>query len=166
MTNQIANKNEYISWNFDQALEIINDLKSQEGALMPILTKLLETFGYIDNGVVPELAKILNISRAEVHGVISFYSDFRTSPPGTYEIKVCRAEACQALGASKLIEFIKNKLDLEWHQTSNHQAYTLTPIYCFGNCACGPSMMINNVLYGRVSQERFTEILNEIGDIT
>lgn len=163
MTYQTKNKNEFIPWNYDQAIEIIDSLKSKQGALMPILTELLETFGYIDNGLVSDIAKALNLSRAEVYGVITFYNDFKTSPPGRYEIKVCRAEACQAQGAYKLIEFIKNKLDLEWEQTSQNNQYTLTPVYCFGNCACGPSIMVNNTLYGRVDSDRFNQILDEIG---
>lgn len=145
----------YESWDQDKALGIIAGNKDRPGALMPVLTALLDRFGYINPDIVPAIADALNLSRAEVHGVVSFYHDFRTSPPGRHVIKICRAESCQAMQGEALTAHVKKTLGVEWHETTKNGQYTLEPVYCLGNCACSPAVMIDEELYGRVTPERF-----------
>ncbi|NNE38283.1 MAG: formate dehydrogenase subunit gamma [Gammaproteobacteria bacterium] len=132
------------------------------GALLPVLHAVQEHFGYIPKETVPEIAEALNLSRAEVHGVISFYHHFRSTPPGKLHIQLCRAEACQAMGSANLERHVKASLNVDYHQTSNNGDYSLEPVYCLGNCACTPSVMINDQLYGQVSPERFDEIMSDL----
>lgn len=151
-------KSPFTPWNDDTAREIISRNKDRPGALMPILSDMVNTFGFINPDVVPEIADALNLSRAEVHGVITFYHDFRTTQPGRHVIKICRAESCQAMQAEELIEHAREKLGVDWHGTTDDGAYTLEPVYCLGNCACSPAVMIDEELHGRVTPERFDEL--------
>ncbi len=148
----------HVPWSRSDALEIIARICDQPGALMPILTELVRRFGYIDPEIVPEIAESLNLSRAEVHGVISFYHDFRTTPPGRHILRVCRAESCQAVGGRALEEHARERLGVDWHQTTDDGRFTLEPVFCLGNCACSPALMVDETLYGRVTPERFDEI--------
>jgi formate dehydrogenase subunit gamma len=131
------------------------------GALLPILHAIQAELGYIPPSAVPIVAEILNLSRAEVHGVISFYHLFRTEPPGARTLYLCRAEACQSMGARALEAHAKGKLGVDFHQTTADGRVSLEPIYCLGNCACSPAVMIDRRVYGRVSPERLDELLEE-----
>ncbi|ALG68073.1 formate dehydrogenase subunit gamma [Beggiatoa leptomitoformis] len=148
--------------NQEQIITIINELKHQDGALLPVLHKIQDTLGYVPPEAIPLIASELNLSRADVHGVISFYHYFRDTPAGKHTIHVCRAESCQAMNSTALEQHIKQTLNLDYHQTSTDQRYSLEPVYCLGNCACSPAIMINQEVYGRVTPERFDEILQEL----
>jgi formate dehydrogenase subunit gamma len=142
--------------------EIVAGLADQPGALMPVLHAVQERIGYIPAGAVPAIARGLNLSRAEVHGVISFYHDFRTERPGRKIIRVCRAESCQAMGAAALAAHIRQRLGIDFGQTSRSGDFTLEPVYCLGNCACSPAIVVGDDLYGRVNPERFDEIVSAL----
>ena len=138
--------------------EIVARVGDQPDALMPLLHAVQERLGYIPPEAVPEIARALNLSRAEVHGVISFYHDFRTAPAGRSIIRVCRAESCQAMGAVELAAHIQKRLGIEFGQTSADGEYTLEPVYCLGNCACSPAIVVGADIHGRVTPRRFDEI--------
>lgn len=142
--------------------EIVAGLADKPGALMPVLHAVNERIGYIPPAAVPAIARALNLSRAEVHGVISFYHYFRTERPGRKIIRVCRAESCQAMGAAALAEHVKTRLGIDFGQTSGNGDFTLEPVYCLGNCACSPAIVVGDDLYGRVNPERFDEILSSV----
>lgn len=131
------------------------------GALLPLLHAIQSEIGYIPSSGVPIVAEILNLSRAEVHGVISFYHLFRTEPPGAHILYLCRAEACQSMGARELEAHAKDKLGVDFHQTTADGRLSLEPIYCLGNCACSPAVMIDRTVHGRVSLERLDELLED-----
>ena len=139
--------------------ELIEPTRSEVGALLPILHKLQDHFGYVPRDSVPVVAKALNLSRAEVHGVISFYHWFRQEPGGKKTLYICRAESCQAMGSKALEQSAKNTLGIDYHQTSADGEYSLEPIYCLGNCACSPSVMIDERLYSRVTPDSLSKIL-------
>jgi formate dehydrogenase subunit gamma len=140
-------------------LEAVNQNRALEGSLLPILHAIQERLGWIPPRTVPLIAYELNLSRAEVHGVLSFYHYFRQHPPGQHVIYLCRAEACQAVGAVELEAHAKRVLGTEFHGTSPDGRYSLEPVYCLGNCACGPSLMIDRELHGRVSAESFDALI-------
>jgi formate dehydrogenase subunit gamma len=129
------------------------------GALLPILHAVQEAIGFVPADAVALIAKQLNLSRAEVHGVVTFYHYFRTQRGGRHVVHLCRAEACQALGAQALERHAKRSLGIDFHATSADGAITLEPVYCLGNCALGPSLMIDDELKGRVSAQRFDELM-------
>ncbi len=136
-------------------LDVTGRLKSLPGALLPVLHGVQEALGYVPEHAVPLIARELNLSRADVHGVISFYHFFRSKPPGQKVIYVCRAESCQAMGAATLEKHIKQRLGVDFHQTTANGAFTLEPVYCLGNCACSPAMMVDDELKGRLTPEGF-----------
>ncbi|HET7635356.1 MAG TPA: formate dehydrogenase subunit gamma [Burkholderiales bacterium] len=138
---------------------IVAELKQQDGALLPILHRIQETLGYVPETVVPAIASGLNLSRAEVHGVISFYHDFRRTPPGRHVVRICQAESCQAMGSVSLTEHVKSSLDVDFGDTTDDGAITLEPVYCLGNCACSPAVMVDDALYGRMSASRFDALV-------
>ena len=140
-------------WDLDLAREIAEELKGEDGALLPILHALNDRFGYVDEQAVPLLADILNLSRAEVHGVISFYHDFRAAPAGRVVVQVCRAEACQSMGAMRLIEGLCARHGISLGDTSD-TGVTIEPVYCLGNCACAPAAVVNGELHGRLDPDR------------
>jgi formate dehydrogenase subunit gamma len=140
--------------------EIAAGLADKPGALMLVLHAVQEHLGYIPPDAVPSIAHALNLSRAEVHGVISFYHDFRTTLPGRKIIRVCRAESCQAMGAVALADHVQKRLGIKFGETSANGDFTLEPVYCLGNCACSPAIVVGDDLYGRVNPERFDEILS------
>ena len=148
-------------WAEDRARTIIAEHKSLRGALLPMLHALQEEFGFIHKDAIQILANELNITRAEVHGVASFYHDFRREVPGRHVIKVCRAESCQAMGADDLVEHAKSRLGVDMGGTTDDKAFTLEAVYCLGNCALSPAVMIDETLYGRVSNDRFDEIVSK-----
>ena len=140
---------------------IVADLKHKPGALLPILHEVRDTLGHIPENAVPVIAEGLQITRAEVHGVISFYHDFTTQPVGNHRLQICRAEACQARGSRELEHYARERLGIDFHQTTRDGEFTLEPVYCLGNCATGPSVRIGNRIHGRVSAERFDAILDQ-----
>jgi formate dehydrogenase subunit gamma len=141
--------------------EVIANLKDKPGALLPILHGIQDQLGYIPAETVPTIADALNLSRAEVHGVISFYHYFRDTPPGKTTIHLCRAESCQAMGAKALENHVKNRLGIDYHETTADGSFSLEPVYCLGLCACSPSMQIGKDVYGRVSAESFDNAIKD-----
>ena len=140
-------------------LEACARLKRIAGPLIPILHAVQNALTYVPRDAVPLIAAELNLSRAEVHGVVSFYHYFRQEPAGRHVIHVCRAEACQSVGAVALETHAKQALGVDYHHTTADGAISLEPVYCLGNCACGPSLMLGQELHGRVSAERFDALV-------
>jgi formate dehydrogenase subunit gamma len=143
--------------------DVIAGLKDKPGALLPILHGIQDKLGYIPADTVPAIADALNLSRAEVHGCISFYHYFRETPPGKHTIHLCRAESCQAMGSKALKEHVKAQLDIDYHETTKDGTFSLEPVYCLGLCACSPSMQIDEEVYGRVSPESFDNTIKQVG---
>lgn len=141
---------------------VLEDRKHLPGALLPILHGIQDALGYVPRDAIAQIAQALNVSRAEVHGVVSFYHYFRTTPPGRHTVYLCRAESCQSMGANRLVEHAKARLGVDFHETTADGAFTLEPIYCLGNCACSPAMMIGETVYGRVTPEGFEEVVREL----
>ena len=133
--------------------DILDAHRGMEGALLPILHAVQAAFGHVPQEALPIIAKDLNISRAEAYGVMSFYHDFREKPAGRTVLKLCRAEACQSVGADALADAVKAKLGLDWHETSPDGTVTLEPVFCLGLCACGPAAMVDGQLIGRATAE-------------
>ncbi|MDZ7905764.1 MAG: formate dehydrogenase subunit gamma [Cypionkella sp.] len=143
--------------------EILANHAGREGPLLPILHDIQAEYGHIPQGCLPQIALALNISRAEVHGVVSFYHDFREVPTtGRHVVKLCRAEACQALGADGVAAHIRAKLGIDWHDTTTNGAVTLEPVFCLGLCACGPAAMVDGKLLGRVDAAKIDTILGDL----
>ncbi len=140
---------------------ITTALKDKPGALLPILHAIQDALGYVPAESVPAVANALRLSRAEVHGVISFYHYFRDTPPGKHTIHLCRAESCQAMGGKDLENHIKTRLGIDFHETTADGKFSLEPVYCLGNCACSPAMQIGNEIYGRVTANSFDTTINE-----
>jgi formate dehydrogenase subunit gamma len=138
---------------------IAESMAAEPGALLPILHAVQEEFGYVSEAAVPHIASALNLSRAEVHGVISFYHLIRTTPPGKKVVYICRAESCQAMGSVALETHARQKLGIDYHQTTSDGELSLEPVYCLGNCTCSPSVMIDDKLYSRVDASRFDELI-------
>ncbi|MDR5651662.1 formate dehydrogenase subunit gamma [Ruixingdingia sedimenti] len=120
-----------------------------EGPLLPILHAVQAEFGHIPPEAVPVIADVLNLGRAEVHGVVSFYHDFRAAPTGRHVLRLCRAEACQAMGGVALADAVQAALGIGWHGTTPDGAVTLEPVYCLGLCACGPAAQLDGRPLGR-----------------
>lgn len=138
-----------------------------EGPLLPILHALQKAYGYVPQEALPLIAQSLNITKAEVHGVMSFYHDFREAPAGKHVVKICRAEACQAVGATALAESTLAKLGIDWNGTSangtnENGSVTVEPVYCLGLCACGPAAMVDGKVVGRVDDARMDRLLAEL----
>ncbi|GAA3091663.1 formate dehydrogenase subunit gamma [Rhizobium viscosum] len=140
---------------------IVADLRSLEGPLLPILHEVQDQFGYVPQEALPVIADELNLSRAEVHGVVTFYHDYRDHPAGRHVLKLCRAEACQSMGGDALAERIKTLLGIDFHQTTLDGSVTLEPVYCLGLCACAPAAMLDGEVHGRVDDELATELVEE-----
>lgn len=132
---------------------IIDDHLALEGPLLPILHALQATFGHVPAAAHAPIAEALNITRAEVHGVISFYHDFRDRPAGRHVLRLCRAEACQAMGGAAVSDAVLARLGLEWHGTTRDGRVTVEPVYCLGLCACAPAAMVDGLPKGRVSAD-------------
>ena len=135
---------------------------SRPGPLLPILHAIQDEFGFVPSSAVPVIAEVLNLSRAEIHGVITFYHFFRETEPGKQILYLCRAEACQAMGARKLERHVKERLGVDYHETTSDGRFSLEPVYCLGNCACSPAVMIDDFVYGRVTPERFDSLVDEV----
>lgn len=130
-----------------------------EGPLLPILHEVQDRLGYVPPASVPTIARALDLSRAEVHGVVTFYHHFRQAPAGRRTLRLCRAEACQAVGAEALAAHAKRALGVDFHGTTADREFTLEPVYCLGTCACGPSLMLDDDLHGEVTPERFDALV-------
>lgn len=139
---------------------IVGEHSDQPGGLLPLLHAIQDRIGYVPDEAVPVIAAALNLSRAEVHGVITFYHLFRTEAPGKQVLYLCRAEACQAMGARALEEHVKQKLNIDFHETTADGRFSLEPVYCLGNCACSPAIMLDETVHGRVSPDRIDELLS------
>jgi formate dehydrogenase subunit gamma len=150
------------TWDTEVARERIEALKDLPGATLPILNALQAEFGYIDDAAVPLIAEALNLSRAEVVGVVYFYQDYRHAPPGKHILKVCRAEACQSMGCDALVEHVESSLGASMGETTANGAFTLENVFCLGNCALSPAVMLDGRLYGRVSPARIDAIVAQV----
>jgi formate dehydrogenase subunit gamma len=152
----------YAPWNRDAARAIVAGKQSMPGALLPILHALQEEFGYIDREAVPLIAEILNLSRAEVYGVVTFYHDFRAVPPGRHVLKLCRAEACQSVGGDALAARAEAKIGIAIGNTTADGEVSLEPVYCLGLCAAAPSAMLDGRVIGRLDERKLDALLAEI----
>ncbi len=138
---------------------IARSLAGLEGALLPVLHELQEQFGYVPEDAVLVVARVLNLSRAEVHGVITFYRDFRQQPAGRKRIQVCRAEACCSIGGRELADHAREMLGIDFEEIRADGSISLESVYCLGLCACAPAMRVDDELYGRVSPALFDELV-------
>lgn len=129
------------------------------GPLLPVLHSIQETFGFVPQEAVPMIAAAMNLSKAEIHGVMSFYHDFRSEPAGEHIVHLCRAEACQAMGARELERHARERLGISFGETTADGLITLEPVYCLGNCACSPSIRINDETHARVSTDKFDQLI-------
>jgi formate dehydrogenase subunit gamma len=142
----------------DRIAEILEAHSGLEGPLLPILHAVQAAFGHVPQAAIPQIAAGLGLSKAEVHGVISFYHDFREAPAGRHVLKLCRAEACQAMGADRVAGAVKAALGIDWHETTPDGRVTLEPVFCLGLCACGPAAMIDGRLVGRCDESIVAEV--------
>ena len=140
---------------------LIAQHKGLPGALLPLLHAIQDEIGYVPEESYLSISKALALSVAEVHGVVTFYHHFRSHPAGKHILQICRAESCQAMGSEKLEASIKAKLGIDYHQTTLDGAITLEPIYCLGNCACSPSVMMDDEVYGRMDNQKMAELISE-----
>lgn len=141
---------------------VVNELRGLEGPLLPILHGIQAEFGYVPRESLPVIAEALNLSRAEVYGVVTFYHDYRSKPAGRHVLKLCQAEACQSMGSDRVAAQVKQALGIDFHETSKDGAVTLEPIYCLGLCACAPSAMLDGEVIGRLDADKIAEIVAEV----
>src|SRR6202789_3950629 len=151
----------YEPWDAERGTEIIAEHTHLEGATLVILHALQEAFGYVPEAAIPMVAEALNLTRAEVHGVFTFYHDFRHKPAGKHVLKLCRAEACQAAGGDALAARAEARLGITIGNTRPYERVTLEPIYCLGLCATAPSAMIDGRLVGRLDEARIDALVAE-----
>ena len=142
---------------------LISEHSGGEGPLLPMLHAIQAAYGHIPQEAIPLIADALNLTKAEVHGVVTFYHDFRETPAGRHVIKLCRAEACQWVGGAALADRVLGKLGLDWGGTTANGAVTVEAVYCLGLCACGPAAMVDGKVVGRVDDTRMAKILTEAG---
>lgn len=140
---------------------LIKKHQHQPGALLPLLHAIQDTIGYVPESCYAPISKGLSLSVAEVHGVVTFYHHFRTHKPGRHIMQICRAESCQAMGSEALEAHAKKCLNIDYHQTTADDAISLEPVYCLGNCALSPSVMVDDEVYGRVSAEDLEALIAE-----
>ncbi len=146
--------------------QVLSSLKDKPGPLLPILHMIQNKLGYVPDKAISLIAPALNLSRAEVHGVVSFYHHFSSTPRGKHIIEVCRAESCQAVGGRDIEKYAKEKLKLNWYETSRDKQITLEPVYCLGNCACSPSIRVGKQILGRVDTKRLDQLIDDLGTTT
>lgn len=144
--------------------EIVARHKDREGPLLPILHDIQGSFGHVPQAAVPRIADHLNLTRAEVHGVISFYHDFKDHEAGRHILKICRSEACQAVGGADLADHAKRRLGTDWHGTTADGAITLEPVYCLGLCACGPAVLVDGDVVARVDADRLDTLIEGLSE--
>ncbi|HWM29456.1 MAG TPA: formate dehydrogenase subunit gamma [Woeseiaceae bacterium] len=152
-----------VSYDKAIATEIIASFGAKPELLVQILHAFVDRYSYISETAVRQIADELNLSRADVHGVVSFYHDFRTRPPGRRVVRICQAESCQAMGSRELTAHAERSLGIELNNTTADGDVTLEPVYCLGNCACSPAMMIDGRVYGRVDNEKFDRLVKARG---
>ena len=140
---------------------IVEAFSARPEMLVQILQSIVSRYGWIPEETIRQLAFELNLSRADVYGVVNFYHDFRTEAPGSHVVKICQAEACQAMGSRELTRHASESLGAAMHETVND--VTLEPVYCLGNCACAPAIMIDNRTHGRIDKARFDALVAELG---
>ena len=150
----------------DKLKAIVDSHRDTPGGLLPVLHAVQAAYGHIPEEGIAVIADGLNLSRAEVFGVISFYHYFRTSPPGRHIIHLCRAESCQAMGSRSLESHVKRSLAVDYHGTTADGAFTLEPVYCLGNCARSPSLLLDGEIHGRVSAADFDGLVASLRSAT
>lgn len=150
------------AYDSELASQLIAEFGARPEKLVQVLHAFMERFGWVSEAAIRQLADELNLTRADVHGVVSYYHDFRTSPPGRHVLRICQAESCQAMGSRELSAHAEKSLGLKCGTSS--ERLTLEPVYCLGNCACSPAVMIDGKTYGRVTVERFDEIVATLGE--
>ena len=148
--------------NIDTVRDLAREYRALPGALLPVLHAIQDALGYVPESAVPVIAEELNLSRAEVHGVISFYHHFRREPPGRHTVQICRAESCQAVGARALEVEARALLGIDYHQTTTDRCISLEPVYCLGNCACSPAIRIDDEIHGLVDARKLAALLDEL----
>ncbi|HLU57344.1 MAG TPA: formate dehydrogenase subunit gamma [Pseudonocardia sp.] len=146
----------------ERVREIATARRGIRGPLIPILHAVQEELGHVDQADLPVIADVLNLSVAEVHGVVTFYRDFRRAPSGSSTVRICQAEACQAVGARALGEHARRRLGVGFGETTADGAVTLDEVFCLGNCALGPAVQVDGTLHGRVSPARLDALLGEV----
>jgi formate dehydrogenase subunit gamma len=146
----------------DQVLAALAQYQGQSGALLQILHAVQARLRHIPPAAVPLIAEALNLSRADVHGVITFYHHFRSMPPGRHTIQLCQAESCRAMHGERLSAHAKARLGVDFHGTTADGRFTLEPVYCLGNCACSPAMLVDSNLHGRVTPETFDALITRL----
>lgn len=147
----------------EQIVTIVARHAQQRAPLIEILHDVQRTLGFVPDGAVPLIAGQLNFSRADVHGVLTFYHHFRSTPPGRRVVKLCRAEACQAMNGRALEEHLRRRLGIGFGETTPDGEITLEAVDCLGLCACSPAAMIDGEVHGRVTPERLDELLFPAG---
>jgi formate dehydrogenase subunit gamma len=151
----------YEPWAASRGAEIIAEHAGREGAALPILHALQDVFGYVPQAAIPQIAQVLNLTRAEVHGIVTFYHDFRREAPGRHVLRLCRAESCQAMGADRLAEQTKARLGIDWHETTSDGSVTLLPVFCLGLCAVSPAALLDDRPIGRVDAAKLEKALGD-----
>jgi formate dehydrogenase subunit gamma len=136
--------------------------KIMPGALLPLLHAIQDDIGYVPEDAYLPISEALALSVAEVHGVVTFYHHFRRHPAGKHILQICRAESCQAMGSAKLEAQVKKTLGIDYHETTKDGALTLLPVYCLGNCACSPAIMLDEEVYGRMDVDKVAELVSEV----
>jgi formate dehydrogenase subunit gamma len=145
------------------ATEIINSFDAKPEMLVQILHAFIDRYSYISETAMRQIADELNLSRADVHGVVNFYHDFRTTPPGRRVVRICQAEACQSMGSRDLTAHAEQTIGIRLNNTTADGEITLEPVYCLGNCACSPAVMVDNRIYGRVDNDKFDRLVRQSG---
>jgi formate dehydrogenase subunit gamma len=150
------------AWHEARARQVIEAHRTVEGPALVILQALQREFGFIPNDAVVLVADALNLTRAEVHGIVTFYHDFRREPAGRHVLKLCRAEACQALGGERLAAHGQSRLGVSWGETTSDGSVTLEPVFCLGLCASGPAAMLDGRPVGRLDAARLDRLLDAV----
>jgi formate dehydrogenase subunit gamma len=148
-------------WSAERTAQIVSEHRGLEGPLLPVLHAIQQAFGCIPEGAVPLVAEALNLSRAEVHGVVTFYHDFKTEPQGRHVLKLCRAEACQAAGGDALCDHAQSRLGVAFGNTTADGRVTLEPVYCLGLCSVSPSAMLDGRIVARLDEKKLDALLAE-----
>jgi formate dehydrogenase subunit gamma len=148
------------TWQAENVTNIVEAMQNKPGALLPILHAVQGKLGYIPAELLPLIADGINVSKAEVHGVVSFYHYFRSTPAGNHMIQICRAESCQAMGSGALESHVKQTLNIDYHQTTADGDITLEPVYCLGNCACSPAIRIGEEVHSHVDNNKFDQLVS------
>ena len=151
-----------LNGDLDGLSAIIEAHRARPGALLPMLHAIQEHLGWVPAAAVPLIASALNLSRAEVQGVLDFYHDFRRAPGGRHRVQICRAESCQATGAGALEDHARAVLGIDYHQTSADGVLSLEPVYCLGNCACSPAVRVDDAVYGRMDAAGFDVLIGAL----